>query len=56
MTDWDRLTPEQQEEMSPEFWASLTEEEREARMKLRTDEISPEARAAYRPEESDAED
>lgn len=53
MTDWERLTPEQQAAMSPDFWAGLSEEERQARARLPTDEISEEARAAYRPEAPD---
>lgn len=43
---WEDLSAEQQEEMSPEFWASLSPEERQWRLTLPTDDIVPEAKKA----------
>lgn len=51
MTDWDQLPEGLREAMSPEFWASLSPEEQQARLGYPTDKISDEAYAAYKPEE-----
>ena len=47
---WEDLSPEQQEEMSPEFWASLSNEERQARLEFPTDDISAAALEQYVPD------
>lgn len=45
-TSWEALPPERQEMMSLEFWASLSEEERQERLTWPTDDISPDAKKA----------
>lgn len=47
-TDWDNLPSAMREEMSPEFWASLSDEERTERLTFPTDEVSQDAQKASR--------